>query len=89
MVGVVKLENYINKEEISIPRTPEEYILWFEGKLQITKEQREELKTQNILHKGVAKYFYEELFPLYRLLQNKSKTWKGAQIYLCYWKPKL
>ena len=79
MMGVVKFENYINKEEISIPRTPKEYILWFEGKLKITKERREELKTQNILHKGIAKYFYEELFPLYRLIQNKSTIWGNAK----------
>ena len=75
----MKFENYINKKEISIPRTPKEYILWFEGKLRITKERREEFKTQNILHKGIAKYFYEEMFPLYRLLQNKSKTWERSR----------
>ncbi|MGD0336954.1 MAG: hypothetical protein ABSB18_07675 [Candidatus Omnitrophota bacterium] len=76
---IAKLENYINAEEISLPRTPNEYILWFEEKLKITKERREELKMQNILHKGIAKYFYEELFPLYRLLQNKSKTWEKTK----------
>lgn len=75
----VKLENYIRAEEIFLPRTPNEYIIWFEEKLEITKKHREELKAQNILHKGIAKYFYEELFPLYRLLQNKSKTWGQAK----------
>lgn len=72
----VKLENYINEKEISLPRTPDEYISWFEEKLKITKEFREELKIQCILHKGIAKYFYEELFPLYCLLKNKSKAWE-------------
>jgi hypothetical protein len=75
----MRFEEYIKKDEISQPRTPDEYIDWFEGKLKITKERREDLKTQNILHKGIAKYFYEELFPLYRLLQNKSKTWKESR----------
>jgi len=79
MMGVVKLENYINAEEISTPRTPNEYILWFEKKLKITKTLREELKSQNILHQGIAKIFYEELFPLYRLLQNKLQEWKNAR----------
>lgn len=79
MTDVVKLENYINKEEISIPRTPKEYILWFEEKLKITKALKEELKMQNILHRGIAKIFYEELLPLYRLLQNKHTEWGNAR----------
>lgn len=74
----MRFEKYIKKEEISQPRTPGEYIDWFERKLKITKKRREDLKIQNILHKGIAKYFYEELFLLYRLLQNKSKTWQGS-----------
>ncbi len=75
----MRFEEYIKRDEISQPRTPNEYVDWFEGKLKITKERREDLKTQNILHEGIAKYFYEELFPLYRLLQNKSKTWEGSR----------
>lgn len=74
-----KLEQYISEDEISQPRTAIEYILWFESKLGITKERREELKKQNILHIGVAKVFYEELFPLYRLLQNKLKEWSDLR----------
>ena len=70
---------WINKDEISHARTAEEYILWFENKLKITKERREELKESNILHKGIAKIFYEELFPLYRLLQNKLKEWSDVR----------
>jgi len=68
-------EQYINKEEISQPRTAEEFICWFEKKLSITNERRE-LRRQNLLHEGVAKIFYEELFPLYRLLQNKAGDWE-------------
>ena len=77
--SVERFENYINNEEISQRRTSNEYILWFEEKLRITKEYRKEFKTQNILHQGVAKIFYEELFPLYRLLQNKLEEWKDVQ----------
>lgn len=63
MISVEKLENYINKEEIFQPRTPKEYVLWFEGKLKIIKERGKELKKQILLHEGVSKYFHEELFP--------------------------
>ena len=75
----MKLEEYINKDEISQLRTPQEYVNWFEKKLAITKKLKEELGIQNLLHKGIAKDFYEELFPLYRLLQNKLKEWKGMK----------
>lgn len=74
-----KLEQYINKDEVSQPRTPEEYILWFEEKLEIIKAKREGLKKQILLHEGISKYFHEELFPLYRLLQYKCKDWTGAK----------
>jgi len=75
-----KLENYISKEEISQPRSPKDFIDWFEEKLEITKKLREKLEMQNILHRGRAKIFYEELFPLYRLLQNKRKDWRSAKL---------
>ncbi len=68
-------EQYINKEEISKPKTAKEFICWFEKKLSITKEHIK-LKRQNLLHEGIAKIFYEELFPLYRLLQNKAEDWE-------------
>jgi len=75
MNDIEKFEQYINEGEISQSRTAEEFICWFEKKLAITKERRD-LKRQNLLHKGIAKEFYEELFPLYRLLQNKAEDWK-------------
>ncbi|MBU4377427.1 MAG: hypothetical protein KKD29_08175 [Candidatus Omnitrophica bacterium] len=75
----MRFEEYIKEDEISQPRTPKEFNDWFGKKLEITKELREELKTQNILHQGVAKIFYEELFPLYRLLQNKLEEWKDVR----------
>jgi len=70
----------MSKAEISQPRTPKEFIEWFEQKLEITKEHREELKKQNILHEGIAKIFYEELFPLYRFLQHKEEEWHDVKI---------
>ncbi|MEW6171033.1 MAG: hypothetical protein AB1472_05710 [Candidatus Omnitrophota bacterium] len=70
----------MNENEISQPRTPKEFIEWFEQKLEITKGYREELKKQNILHEGIAKKFYEELFPLYRLLQHKVEEWHDVRI---------
>ncbi|MCX5694749.1 MAG: hypothetical protein NT014_06505 [Candidatus Omnitrophica bacterium] len=74
------LEDYLTETELSQARTPEEFIKWFEQKLAITKDYREELKNQNILHKGIAKNFYEELFPLYHLLQRKQQEWQGVRI---------
>jgi len=71
-----KFEKYFNEGEIELSRTAEEFIRWFEGKLAITKEKREELREQNLLHVGIAKIFYEELFPLYRFLQNKREEWR-------------
>lgn len=74
-----KLEQYLRENEISQPRTPEEYISWFEEKLKIIKE-HSELREQIILHKGISKYFHEELFPLYRLLQNKRESWESVKL---------
>ena len=75
----MKLEEYIKEDEISQSSTPKEFIDWFEEKLAITKKLREELEVQNLLHKGIAKDFYEELFPLYRLLQNRRKEWEDMK----------
>ncbi len=74
------LESYVSEVEISQLRTLEEFIEWFEQKLEITKEHREELKKQNILHEGIAKIFYEELFPLYRLAQHKKGSWCDVKV---------
>lgn len=69
------LENYITKNEISMPRTPNKFISWFEEKLNIAKYLQRDSRKQHLLHQGYTKYFHEELFPLYRLLQNKLETW--------------
>lgn len=74
------LEEYLTESEIAQPRALEDFIKWFDQKLAITKEHREELKKQNILHKGIAKKFYEELFPLYRLAQHKREEWGDVKV---------
>jgi len=80
MTYTEKLENYINVQEISQPRTPAEYILWFEEKLKINRELKEELREQMLLRKGkMSEYFYNELFPLWRLLQNKREDWEQVK----------
>jgi len=76
----MKFEEYIKENEISQPRTPQEYVDWFKEKLAITKTLKEELETQNLLHEGIAKKFYEELFPLYLLLQNKLVEWDRIKV---------
>ncbi len=43
------LERYLTESEISQSRTLKDFIEWFDQKLAITKEHREELKKQNIL----------------------------------------
>jgi len=73
------LENYITVEETSQLRTPEQFVNWFEGKLSTIHSQKNDLQKQIILHKDIAKFFYEELFPLYRLLQNKQEEWSDVK----------
>lgn len=74
------LEKYLSETEVSQTRTLKDFIKWFDQKLAITKEHMEELKKQNILHEGIAKNFYEELFPLYRLVQHKKEEWGDVKI---------
>ena len=73
----ITLEQFLTVEEISQPRTPGEYIIWFEEKLEINRKFKEELREQMLLRKGkIVEYYYNELFPLWRLLQNKREAWK-------------
>jgi hypothetical protein len=76
----IMFEDYISRDEISQSRTTKEFINWFGEKLEILKGHREELKKQNLLHQGLAKIFYEELFPLYRLLQHKIEEWHDVKV---------
>jgi hypothetical protein len=69
------LEEIITIEEICSPRTPTQFLEWFEDKLQEIKETNG-VNDQVILRKGIGKFFYEEVFPLFRLLQNKRDVWR-------------
>ena len=74
------INGWINKKEISVPRIPKQFINWFEEKLELVEHLKPDLRKQNLLHKGIAKVFYEELFPLYRLLQNKIEAWNDVEL---------
>ncbi len=74
------LEDYLSEDEASQARSPKEFIKWFEQKMDLTKNHGEALKEQNILHEGIAKKFYEELFPLYRLIQRKEDAWYDVMV---------
>jgi|GEM_PF-1932172 len=72
------LEEIITIEEICSLRTPTQFLEWFEDKLREIKE-RNVINDQVILREGIAKFFYEEVFPLYRLLQNKKDAWSNLK----------
>lgn len=57
-------------------RSPDEFIVWFEGFLESTRHDRSH-REQILLRQGIAKPLYEEVFPLYCLLKHKRIEWKG------------
>jgi len=72
------LEEIITIEEICRPRTPTQFLEWFEDKLREIKK-TDGINDQVILREGIGKFFYEEVFPLYRLIQNKKDTWTNLK----------
>jgi hypothetical protein len=72
------LEEIITIEEICSPRTPTQFLEWFEDKLREIKE-TDVINDQVILREGIAKFFYEEVFPLYSLFQNKKDAWSNLR----------
>jgi len=72
------LEEIITIEEICSPRTPTQFLEWFENKLSEMKE-TDGINDQVILREGIGKFFYEEVFPLFRLLQNKKDAWSNLR----------
>ena len=72
------LEEIISIEEICSPRTPTQFLEWFEDKLREIKE-TDVINDQVILREGISKFFYEEVFPLYRLFQNKKDAWSNLK----------
>lgn len=53
----------LTKEELTTPRTPTELARWVEDKCRLFAD-CPEAKKQVLLHKGLFKKFYEELYPL-------------------------
>ena len=73
--SIERLEQYLSEDEISRPRTAEEFVCWVDGKHVLLRERRFTLNKQNLLHQGIAKKFYEEVLPLHCLLKNKAQDW--------------
>lgn len=73
------LEEIITIKEICSPRTPAQFLEWFEDKLREIKK-TDDINDQVILREGIGKFFYEEVFPLFRLLQNKKDAWRNLKV---------
>ncbi len=68
----------ISNEEIETFRKPIEYIQWFGSHLDTIGRDRRNMEDA-LLHRGIFKQFYEELFPLYHLLRHKCQEWKESR----------
>ena len=68
------LESIISTEEIQRDRMPAAFVEWFDGFLEKTRVDRSN-REQILLRQGIAKPVYEEVFPLYRLLNHKQAEW--------------
>ncbi|MFH1422379.1 MAG: hypothetical protein ABIH42_06675 [Planctomycetota bacterium] len=78
----------MSKDEIEQSRNANEYISWFESKLEVTRQlNRKESAYKDFLLRNTTvnnkktlliKKFYEELFPLYRLIQSKRMEWNNV-----------
>ncbi|MGB3087342.1 MAG: hypothetical protein WBC53_06390 [Phycisphaerae bacterium] len=55
--------------ELAVPRTPAELACWVEAKLRLI-EDCPKAKEPALLHQGLFKKFYEEIFPLYRFVNH-------------------
>lgn len=65
----INQQSILTKEEMVIERTPKELTAWVERKLQEFKG-LDDLKEDILLHKGLFKEFYEEVYP-FNMLVNK------------------
>lgn len=68
------LESIISSDEIQRDRTPVMFGEWFDAFLEKTRVDRSN-REQILLRQGIAKPVYEEVFPLYRLLNHKRTEW--------------
>jgi len=72
------MDGLITLQEIELFRTPPEFITWFDEYLEKTRlDQR--YKKEILLHEGIAKVVYEEVFPLYRFLQVFGGVWSDLR----------
>lgn len=70
------MDDIISREEIQISRRPSEFLQWFEDFLGKANADRDIYKEDILLRKGIAKVIYEEVFPLYRMLQVFGTEWE-------------
>ncbi|MDD5772768.1 MAG: hypothetical protein PHX78_04790 [bacterium] len=62
----------INKSEIEQFRTIPEFNQWIESKLVLLKKYYKKIRKQELLREGISKQFWEEVYPLYRLLKKQT-----------------
>lgn len=77
-------------KETSNPRTPDEFICWFKGIEDALEEYHQGLENEKAgrkfrnesrIRRGRnIKFYYEELWPLFRLLEHKKKEWQNIKV---------
>jgi hypothetical protein len=80
---VMTFESLLTRADAEQSRTPSEFVIWIEGMLEQTKPTHPndpELREATLLRTGIAKDFYEELYPLYQLLRQHKAAWAGAVV---------
>lgn len=68
----------ITSDEIGVARYPSEYINWFESYLEKTRTNKS-FRKRIIKRNGIFKEVYEEVFPIYRLLQKFGLEWSDCR----------
>ena len=68
------VENYIALDDIQRFRSPVDFVSWFSQKLDKINS-GENVREQILLRRGIAKLVFEEVYPLYRLLQIRGSQW--------------
>src|SRR6266481_3256212 len=72
------VEDYITVDDIQRFRRPDDFVSWFFRKLDEINS-GEGVRKQILLRQGIAKVVFEEVYPLYRLLQNKGSEWNEIE----------
>ncbi len=62
-MSTIELDKILTKEDCELERTPQQLIAWFEEKNGLFSQTKEG-KKYALLHKGLAKAFFEEIYPL-------------------------